>query len=347
MKKFFLLSLAVMMAAMTLNAQMAYLLTESAIENLPDEEGQKPEQNAANWFKATYVDTNHGQFVSLSQLKAGLSTDDIKVLWINIDRTGLADLAAAGIDADAVAQIKAFVEAGGDLLLTKQAAHLAYQTGRIGYAPGWNSVGYHDGGDTWFIKTKLGTDPNIPTTDRSNHAIYKDIAMNDNGEFPLVGAVRRSDRNNNWGDYLRREPLAPGQETHYDNANILRLQDFESDWNCQALATWPHIQDYCLPMVIDFLPNWESFQGGMLAICLAAYQWGTANNDATNFGNVKKLTENSLVYLLGYDPNAGQDPTSVEQVSNNQIPTTKVIENGVLYLKYNGAKYNVLGTRAN
>jgi len=35
--------------------------------------------------------------------------------------------------------------------------------------------------------------------------------------------------------------------------------------------------------------------------------------------------------------------TGVEQVSNNQVQRTKVVENGVLYIMYKGTKYNVQG----
>ncbi len=38
---------------------------------------------------------------------------------------------------------------------------------------------------------------------------------------------------------------------------------------------------------------------------------------------------------------------SVEEVQRNKVQGTKVIENGVLYLEYNGAKYNVQGMKVN
>lgn len=300
MKKIYLFLVVALMASMSLPAQkVGYLLTAATIDALPlENEGgvdQKPEQNAANWFVSAYG--SNAQLVSLSDL-ASLDPATVKVLWINIDRTGLADLAAAGIDAAAVTAIGNYVKAGGNLLLTKQAARLVSATGRIGYDNNWSNVGYDNGGDTWYIKTKIGQEADV-LTDRSNHAIYKNIAMDANGQFPLVGAVKRSDRNNNWGDYMRKDGAG---DTHYDNKKVQRLLDFEGDWNCEALATWPHIQDYCLPMIINFKPGYETFTGGMLAICLAAYQWGTANNDPTNIGNVRRLTQNSIEYLYGSDP---------------------------------------------
>lgn len=300
MKKIYLFLVVALMVSMSLPAQkVGYLLTAATIDALPlENEGgvdQKPEQNAANWFVSAYG--SNAQLVSLSDL-ASLEPATVKVLWINIDRTGLADLAAAGIDAAAVTAIGNYVKAGGNLLLTKQAARLVSATGRIGYDNNWSNAEYHNGGDTWYIKTKIGQEADV-LTDRSNHAIYKNIAMDANGQFPLVGAVKRSDRNNNWGDYMRKDGAG---DTHYDNKKVQRLLDFEGDWNCEALATWPHIQDYCLPMIINFKPGYETFTGGMLAICLAAYQWGTANNDPTNIGNVRRLTQNCIEYLYGSDP---------------------------------------------
>ena len=299
MKKIYLFLLVALMVSVSISAQkVGYLLTESAITSLPYEDGQKPEQNAANWFVSAYG--SNAELVQLSDL-AALNPATVKVLWINIDRSSFSESQFNDIFTGAViASIKSYVEAGGNLLLTKQAVRLAYATGRIGYNNNWSDAGYQDGGDIWYLKAKLGGATTNPT-DRTNHPIYKNIAMDANGQFPLVGAVRRSDRNNNWSDYLRKDGTG---DTHYDNGNVQRLVDFETDWNCEALATWPHINDYCLPMIINFKPNYEDFQGGMLAICLAAYQWGKASYDVTDgpIANVKKLTQNCIEYLYGSDP---------------------------------------------
>ena len=39
--------------------------------------------------------------------------------------------------------------------------------------------------------------------------------------------------------------------------------------------------------------------------------------------------------------------TYIDKVQGDKVQGTKVIENGVLYLKYNGAKYNVQGMKVN
>ena len=48
---------------------------------------------------------------------------------------------------------------------------------------------------------------------------------------------------------------------------------------------------------------------------------------------------------LRFSFNETNTATGVEQVPSNQVQSTKVIENGVLYIMYNGTKYNVQGTR--
>ncbi len=212
MKKYFFLSLFLVAGLLCANAQVAYLLTTAAISDLPLENvggvDQKPEQNAANWFQTTYVNANKGTFVSISDLKSGLD-DNVKVLWINVDRQGLADLAAAGIDADAIAAVKAFVEKGGHVFLTKQANMIAYNMGRIGYAPGWSNGGYSVGGDVWSINAQLGLWPDITEKfDRRNHAIFTNMTVDATSRaytynevvtyyetYPLVGMVARTDNN--------------------------------------------------------------------------------------------------------------------------------------------------------
>ena len=62
MKKIYCFAMAVMVA-MSINAKNAFLLLESSISNLPTEESntdagviaENPEQNAANWYNAQFV----------------------------------------------------------------------------------------------------------------------------------------------------------------------------------------------------------------------------------------------------------------------------------------------------
>lgn len=313
-------------------------MTVASINDFPAESyngvNQQPEKNAANWFKETFVDNGDGAFISLSEMAAGISVSDYSTLWVNVDRMGLSDLAAAGITDAIIEKIADFVKAGGNLYLTKQANMIAYKMGRMGYAPGWSNGGYSDGGDTWTINAQLGLWPGIGHApyDRRNHPVfdYVDVATDINSyiyeeveynyeTMPLVGAVARSDNNNMWIDMFRRDPNTGGKMeetegyTHYKNDNYLRLEDFEADWNCVALAVWGQVTDFCAAGIIEFKPQGE-FKGGILTNGFAAYQWGTSND---NLDNVKQLTESSLVFLEDYTP------TAVEE-SKADTPKAKV-----------------------
>lgn len=341
-----LLSLVLALIVFAGNAQVGYLLTATSIAALPQEvaegEAQQPEQNAANWFKTTYVDKSQGQFVSPAEV-TNLDPSAVKVLWINIDRVGLNNLADAGISSDVINAVKAYVEKGGCLFLTKQANLIAYNIGRMGYAPGWGNGGYAVGGDVWSINAQLGLWPGIgQVIDRRSHAIYNGLtedatlrAYDYEGQsyafptYPLVGAVARTDNNNMWVDLFRKDPQTGGKMeatdgvTHYDNGDVNRLYDFESDWACQVLAVWGHVLDFCAPGIIEFYPQ-GNFKGTILTNGFAAYQWGTANN---YIGQVQLLTKNSLDYLLT------KAPANPSALGENIAPAL------------NGAIYNIMGQK--
>ena len=145
-----------------------------------------------------------------------------------------------------------------------------------------------------------------------------------------------------WIDLFRKDPTFPTTAmpdtegvTHYDNGNILRLQDFESDWNCQMLACWGHVLDFCSAGIVDMNPD-GAFQGRVLGIGFAAYQWGNSNE---YIANVKKLTKNAINYMTVEEPGQGIDNTV------NEAKTVKFFENGQLVILKNGVKYNALGAQ--
>lgn len=326
MKKLYVL-VALAMLAFTVNAKNAFLLLESSISNLPEEMSQtelgdiaeNPEQNAANWYKAQFVDKSLGVFISTSEISNALA-NGISCIWVNIDRQGLADIKDAGISDGVIADLKAYVEAGGNLFLTKQACKIAHRIDRI-YEPSWGSDGYSVGGDIWSINPQVGLWWTLAESrrDNSEHPIYADIdtiqvysaTMTDGepatpyGTFPLVGMVPRCDRNIAWLDYFRKDPddpttiltedeaIAAGIETHYANDNPLRLPDFEEDWNVTVIGIWGHVQDFCGGVIVEMHPD-EDFNGTVFAIGASAYQWGSSND---YIGNIKKMTKNALGYL--------------------------------------------------
>lgn len=336
MKKFFLLmALCTMVLGVQAEATIGYLMTMNNKDAFPAEnfEGvdQKPEYNAAAWFEANYKDKGTGRYVTLPEVAMG-DLSALKVIWVNVDRVDLADLEAAGVTADVVAGLKKYVENGGNLFVTKQANHIIYQMGRMGYAPGWAAGGYHVGGDTWQINPHLCLWPPMGgEVDRSNHPIYANMTTENRSfdftyegdtaattvefsVFPMVGPVSRTDNNNMWVDMFRKDPATGGQmdavegTTHYANDNPLRLHDFEADWNCQVLAVWGHVLDACAPGLIVFNPDGD-FKGTIISCGFAAYQWGTSNDQ---IANVQQLSANALAILNG-------NGTAVENVYANEV----------------------------
>lgn len=366
MKKFYLF-VAAAMVAFNLNAKNAFLLLETSISNLPEESSEtelgtiaeNPEQNAANWFKAQFVDKNQGVLIQPSEISTALA-NGISCIWVNVDRMGLDDIKTAGIDDAVVADLKKFVEDGGNLFLTKQACKIAHRIGRI-YDPTWGDGGYSVGGDIWSINPQVGLWWTLADArrDNSDHPIYEGIdtiqvysaTMVDGeenvpyGTFPLVGMVPRCDRNIAWLDYYRKDPADPttiltedeaatqGIEVHYSNDNPLRLPEFEGDWNVKVLGIWGHVTDFCGGVIVEMFPDGD-FQGKVLAIGASAYQWGSSND---YIGNVKKLTKNALNYLT-------EEEQGVEN-TESAVKASKLIENGQVYIIKNGVKYNALGTQ--
>ena len=366
MKKIYLFVMAAMVA-MTVNAKNAFLLLESSISNLPEQKSntdlgeiaENPEQNAANWYKAQFVDKNLGVLISKDEIKTALS-NGISCIWVNIDRRGLDDIQTAGISDAVIADLKKYVEDGGNIFLTKQACKIAHRIGRI-YEPGWGNSDYSIGGDFWSINPQVGLWWTLADSrrDNSSHPIYEDMDTiqvynatleegadpTPYGTYPLIGMVPRTDDNIGWLDYFRKDPNDPttiltaeeaeeqGIEVHYANDNPLRLPEFESDWNVKVLGIWGQVQDFCGGVIVEMFPD-GAFKGKVFAIGASAYQWGSSNDC---IGNVKKLTKNTINYLTKEEQ--GIEETLVSGKA------TKVVENGQVYILKNGVKYNALGVQ--
>ena len=330
------MALACMVLSAHAEATIGYLMTMNKKEAFPAEtfEGvdEKPEYNAAAWFETTYINNGTGRYVTLPEAAMG-DLSALKAIWVNVDRVDLADLEAAGVTADVVAGLKAYVENGGNLFVTKQANQIIYQMGRMGYEPNWAAGGYHVGGDNWQINPHLCLWPPMGgEMDRSNHPIFKGLTTETRSfdstyegdtaattapytVFPLVGAVSRTDNNNFWIDYFRKDPMTGGKmeelegTTHYQNDNVLRLTDYEADWNLTVLSVWGQVLDNCSGGLVVFHPEGD-FKGTIISCGFAAYQWGTSNNFISN---VQQLTANALDILTG------NVNTGVENVTNNRV----------------------------
>ena len=279
--------------ATTQQNRIAYLLP-STILTLPG--GEQPEYNAAIWFRDNYINAQQqGCFVTVEDLPT-LYSKGVTTLWVNIERVGItAEDPFFTIYAD---KLRDYIQAGGNVLLTKQAVYFTYAMGRIGYAPALDSYDYttEDRGQLRSMQTVMGLSDCVAEDehlDMSAHRIFNNMLSywDTKSMFFVAPGCLKTYNYCSWADYLR----ASEEETHYDNCLIQRLRDFESDWSATVLAGRGGIGDYCLPDIIEFNATNE-WQGRILTIGSAAYQWGTANNNVER-RNLTTLTANCLAYL--------------------------------------------------
>lgn len=276
--------------------KIAYLLPSSITSLAGWYDGEQPEYNAAVWFRDNYVNADkQGCFVAMEELP-DLYARGVHTVWVNIERSGINT--DEGLLRDYKDKLKAYIQAGGNVLLTKQATYLAYTMGRIGYAPVFESSDYttEDRGAVRCIQAAMGQSECVAADNRldmSGHRIYNNMLgyWDSRSMFLVAPECKKTYSYCSWQDYLR----ATDEDTHYDNCLIQRLRDFEEDWHATVLASQGGIGDYCFSNIIEFNAT-EGWQGRILTIGSAAYQWGTSNNSVER-QNLKTLTANCLAYL--------------------------------------------------
>lgn len=261
--------------------------------------GQQPEYNAAKWFEDNYITCANpkGRFVTVDELPT-LFDKGIKALWVNIERVNIDNvngLLTACLTGDG---LMTYIQDGGNVLLTKQATRLAYTMGRIGYEPAFNADGYTESnlGYSRSISTRMGTDNEVDEVlDMSGHRLYKGMLSWENSKNVFLVGENCWKTNNycSWQDFMRKD----GEETHYDNKKIQRVRDFEQDWHATVFGIQGDIKDYCYSNVVEFNAIENEWAGRILTIGATGYQWGS-DNPTAELDNVKKLTANSLSYLL-------------------------------------------------
>ena len=278
--------------------EVAYLLPSSIPSLAGWYDGEQPEHNAAVWFRDTYVNTGKkGCFVSIEELP-NLYEKGVHTLWVNIERVGISP--EEGLFEAYKDNLKAYIQAGGNVLLTKQATYLTYLMDRIGYAPVFQSSDYttEDRGQVRSIQTVMGLSDCVAEDehlDMSGHHIYNNMLSywETKSMFFVSPGCRKTYDYCSWQDFFR----ANDEDTHYDNCLIQRLRDFEADWNATVLAVQGGIGDYCFSNIVEFNAVNE-WQGRILTIGSAAYQWGSSNNSVER-DNLKTLTANCLDHLMG------------------------------------------------
>ena len=250
----------------------AYVLPYSmhVMANWDNEEGQRPDFEAAAWFNNTYVANGTGCYIRPSDLAT--INEQVHTLWVNSDHVGLgsdqlmADLGGA----EFVKALKAFVNKGNNVFLSKQATRLAGDLGRSAY-PSYANGGYVDVNDDWKVGNIFAG------VDHSTHSAFARTGVN-----PVIMQKGHHTNNNN---------LFPKE-----GDDAAALEAFQTKNNCLVLGSWGNGEApvfECAGMV-EFYPQAEC-NGTIIAMGLAAYQWGTAN--LAEGSKMATLTQDILYYL--------------------------------------------------
>ena len=243
----------------------AYVLPYSmhVMANWDNEDGQRPDFESAAWFNNTYVANGTGCYIRPADLAT--INEQVHTLWVNSDHVGLdsaqlmADLGGAAF----VSALKTFVNKGNNVFLSKQATRLVGDLGRSAY-PSYAKDGYADDRGDWRVGNRFAG------ADYSTHSAFARTGAN-----PVIMQRGRHTDNNN---------LFPKEG---DDAAALAA--FQTNNNCLVLGSWGNNETFECAGMVEFYPQAEC-NGTILAMGLAAYQWGNANLVVRVYGD--KVDEN-------------------------------------------------------
>ncbi len=298
MKKLTILLLGIITTVFSLSAQKAgFVGKASSLSALADDD----EKAAATWF----VDTYGGDYIPVSEI----GTKDLSAysgLWIMNDREdGTPD---AYEEFYAVSeQLSTYYKNGGNLVLSVHATNLLTEFGRVSEWPDLTGAGIGgENPDVWQICPVYGTweagqivhdnigDPlyaGMETQDveRGNGNIYKVI--------PVIGNSWKEDHNCFWSLNTEVDPKTPAEEA--------RLSNWESNYNCDVLGTWGHVQDYFGAAVVRWKST-ETYKGKCITIGIGGCEWEINNSGVNPYhSNIVKLFENSLNEISVPSTNTG------------------------------------------
>lgn len=241
------------------------------------------EQAAYDWFHNFYK-PGHGleKVVFTPDNISNLNANDVKVLWIPINRQGDKESVVKPLAIyNHVETLKKYVQDGGNLYLTNHATLLVSEIGRIDeqYKP--NTVSYGAPGEN---KDAWGVNPRFADMDYRGHVLYSDfVAGSKNDNYFLNSGTSKEDHNCLWTD-------------------VSSYTDFIKDTNSHILGKWSQNGDTNNFGVVEFMPT-KDYKGTILCNGLAAYEWNCEGNEFVN--NIKKFTENSISYLATIDKKIG------------------------------------------
>lgn len=242
------------------------------------------EQAAYDWFHNSYK-PGYGleKVVFTPDNINSLSANDVKVLWIPINRQGDNEsVVKPSAIYNHVETLKKYVQDGGNLYLTNHATLLVSVIGRIAdrYKP--NTVTYGNPINI-RIEDPWGVNPRFADMDYRGHVLYSDFnAGSKEFNYFLNSGPSREDHNCLWKDF--------------------NYTDFINATNSHILGKWSDNGDTNNFGVVEFMPSGD-YKGTILCNGLAAYEWNCNGNKYVD--NIKKITENSISYLATIDKKIG------------------------------------------
>ena len=318
--------------------------------------GNIPDYLSAKWFYDTYVVPGKGCFIRPTDYSSSVAIPSvIKVLWVHNDHVGqVSDNYRNDLGYNTSTStfpfldaLRAFINRGGNVFLSKQATRLLGDLERLGTSvyPSFENGDYTGSyANDWGIKNKFFTASDI--VDYSSHPVY--TTPNNLGENPLlIDAADHTWRTNNNCIILENQ--------NYGKSDF---DSYESTHNCRLLGSWDNDHDGTNPyqsgVFVEFYPQ-SPGQGTIIMLGAAAYQWTCGVKDAlleNVHENVKKLTENILEYLapvIVTEPDT-RIPSTVSdliiyQGGSVSNPGAIVITNSITYIRpaVGGAASNELG----
>lgn len=215
-----------------------------------------------------------------------LNANDVKVLWIPINRQGdNIDVVKPSAIYNNVEALKNYVKNGGNLYLTNHATLLVSEIGRIPADYNPNTVTY---GAPAANQDSWGVNPRFADMDYRGHVLYsgfgagsKGNLLNDN--YFLNSGTSKEDHNCLW-------------------TGISSYTDFINATKSHILGKWSQNGYTDNFGVVEFMPSGD-YKGTILCNGLAAYEWNCEGNEFVD--NIKKFTENSISYLATIDKKIG------------------------------------------
>lgn len=244
------------------------------------------EQAAYDWFIGNDNLQGLNKVVFTPDNISTLNANDVKVLWIPINRQGdNKDVVKPSAIYNNVETLKNYVKNGGNLYLTNHATLLVSAIGRIlaKYEPNTVTFGApNKNEDPW------GVNPRFADMDYRGHVLYSGFGAGSKGNlwndnYFLNSGTSKEDHNCLW-------------------TGVSSYTDFIKATNSHILGKWSENGYTNNFGVVEFMPSGD-YKGTILCNGLAAYEWNCNGNKYVD--NIKKFTENSISYLATIDKKIG------------------------------------------